>query len=69
MNDTMLYGMLVSKHVDTNTFTEESCVHLDGAQDEPNLRSIINEQVWLIVRELHDIHTVGYLWVQNEVEG
>jgi len=69
MNDTMLYGMLVSKHVDTNAFTEEGCEYLNGAQDEPNLRSIINEQVWLIVRELHDIHTVSYLWVQNKVEG
>lgn len=68
MNDAMLYVMLVSKHVDANAFTEESCEHLNGAQDEPNLRSIINEQMWLIVRELHDIHTVSHLWVKNEVK-
>jgi len=43
MNDAMLYVMLVSKHVDANALTEESCEHLNGAQDEPDLRSIINE--------------------------
>jgi len=43
MNDAMLYSMLVSKHIDANALTEEGCEHLDGAQDEPNLRSIINE--------------------------
>jgi hypothetical protein len=65
MNDAMLYGMLVSKHVDANAFTEKGSEHLDGAQGEPNLRSIINEQVWLKVSELRDIHTVRHLWLEQ----
>jgi hypothetical protein len=62
VNDAVLNGMLVSEHVDTDSDTEQRAEHLRGSQDIADLGAVSNEQVRLVVCELHDVHTSDYLW-------
>jgi hypothetical protein len=68
MNDGCFNFSLEREKPAVDSFTIDSCQELEEPDYERNLRTTFNKTVCLVVCILHDVHSLHYLWVENEVQ-
>ena len=68
VDNAMLNCVLVGQKVYIDNLANNGAQHLVEAKKPSDSGTVTFEQVGLLVRELHDVHALGDLWVEHKVK-
>jgi len=69
VTDAVLNSVLVGQKVNVDDLADDGAEDLVEAEEPADLGAIALEEVSLLIREFHNVESLGDLWVQHKVKG